>query len=71
MIAGKQISEHDLWIAKNIAEVMCGGMIDKNSIVSEDWLLNLELNKFTELAISEKTADRIQHMLSTGKPLRN
>ncbi|RTL09887.1 MAG: 3-hydroxyacyl-CoA dehydrogenase/enoyl-CoA hydratase family protein [Neisseriaceae bacterium] len=71
MIAGKQISEHDLWIAKNIAEVMCGGMIDKNSIVGEDWLLNLERNKFTELAVSEKTADRIQHLLSTGKPLRN
>jgi len=71
MYAGKQISDHDYLIARNIAEVMCGGKVDKGSIVTEDWLLNLEKNRFAELATSEKTAERIQHMLETGKPLRN
>ena len=71
MYAGKQISDHDYLIAKNIAEVMCGGKVDKGSIVSEDWVLNLEKARFAELAISDKTAARIQHMLETGKPLRN
>ncbi len=71
MIAGKQISEHDYHIAKNIAYVMCGGDVEKNSIVSQDWVLNIEKNKFAELALSQKTADRIKYMLENGKPLRN
>lgn len=71
MFAGGQISEHDLFIAKNIATVMCGGEVEKGSIVSEDWVLNVEKEKFKELALTQKTADRIQHMLEKGKPLRN
>ncbi len=71
MIAGKQISEHDLLIAQNIAYVMCGGLVDKGSIVSEDWVLKLEAQKFRELAVLPKTSARIEHMLTTGKPLRN
>lgn len=71
MYAGGQISDHDLLIAKNIAVVMCGGNIERDSIVSQDWVLQIEKEKFTELATTEKTADRIQYMLTNGKPLRN
>jgi 3-hydroxyacyl-CoA dehydrogenase len=71
MYAGNQISDHDYLIAKNIAYVMCGGDVDKGSVITEDWLLSLEKDKFAELATSQKTADRMQHMLATGKPLRN
>jgi 3-hydroxyacyl-CoA dehydrogenase len=71
MFAGGQISEHDLFIARNIATVMCGGEIEKGSKVSEDWVLEVEKAKFGELATSQKTADRITHMLEKGKPLRN
>jgi 3-hydroxyacyl-CoA dehydrogenase len=71
MYAGKQISDHDLLIAKNIAITMCGGEIERDSVVSEDWVLSLEKANFKQLAVSQKTADRIQHMLEKGKPLRN
>jgi 3-hydroxyacyl-CoA dehydrogenase len=71
MHAGNQISDHDLFIAKNIAITMCGGFITKGSVVNEDWVLKLEKEKFIELATSDKTADRIQYMLENGKPLRN
>ena len=71
MYEGRQISTHDLLIAQSIAVVMCGGEIDKEALASQDWLLNLEKLNFTTLALSEKTAQRIQHMLEKGKPLRN
>ncbi|AXA33375.1 acyl-CoA-binding protein [Francisella adeliensis] len=68
---GQQISEHDYKIAVNLANAMCGGEIEKDTQVSEDWLLEKELENFTELAMSEKTEARMKHMLETGKPLRN
>ncbi|QIV96384.1 3-hydroxyacyl-CoA dehydrogenase [Allofrancisella inopinata] len=68
---GNQISEHDCKIAVNLADAMCGGEIEKDTMVSEDWLLERELINFIELASSEKSAARMQHMLETGKPLRN
>lgn len=71
MHVGKQISDHDLLIAENIASVMCGGEIIRNSVVSENWVLSIEKDKFRELAVSKKTEDRIQYMLEKGKPLRN
>jgi 3-hydroxyacyl-CoA dehydrogenase len=71
MRAGAQISEHDLLIAQNIATVMCGGAIEKGSVVSEDWVLKIEAEKFKQLAESPKTSERIQYMLENGKPLRN
>ncbi|MEN9391591.1 MAG: hypothetical protein RL017_889 [Pseudomonadota bacterium] len=71
MLEGGQISEHDFLIAKNIAKVMCGGEIEKNSIVSEDWVLKIEKQCFKDLATTQKSADRIQHMLEKGRPLRN
>ena len=68
---GKQISAHDYKIACNLADAMCGGEIEKDTLVSEDWLLKRELENFVELALSEKSAARMQYMLETGKPLRN
>ncbi|AJI47085.1 acyl-CoA-binding protein [Francisella philomiragia] len=68
---GNQISEHDYKIAVNLADTMCGGLIEKDTEVSEDWLLERELINFKELAISEKTEARMKYMLETGKPLRN
>ena len=71
MLAGQQISEHDMLIAKTLAYVMSGSELEKNSEVSQDWLLNMEKEKFKELALNPKSMARIEHMLKTGKPLRN
>ena len=58
-------------IATRIATVLCGGEIDRGSLVDEDWLLRLEREHFVALAQMPKTQERIAHMLKTGKPLRN
>jgi len=71
LLEGQFISEYDFEIALRIATVLCGGDIDRNSVVDEDWLLHLELTHFIELAQQEKTQARIAHTLKTGKPLRN
>ena len=71
MFAGNQISAHDLLIARSLARVMCGGEVENGSEVSEDWVLRIEKDMFKQLAISEKSAARMQYMLETGKPLRN
>ena len=71
MLEGRFISDYDNEIATRIATVLCGGEVDRGSIVDEDWLLKLERRHFVELAQQEKTQARIGHMLKTGKPLRN
>ncbi len=71
MLEGRFISEYDNEIATRIATVVCGGEVDRGSLVDEAWLLNLERKHFVELAQQEKTQARIGHMLKTGKPLRN
>ena len=71
MLEGGQISEHDFLIGSKIATVMCGGDIEAGSLVDEQWFLDLERQHFMELVATEKTQDRIEHMLKTGKPLRN
>jgi 3-hydroxyacyl-CoA dehydrogenase len=71
MLEGRFISEHDYDIATRIATVLCGGEIDRGSLVDEDWLLRLEREHFVALAQMPKTQQRIAHMLKTGKPLRN
>lgn len=71
MLVGNQISEHDNLIAESLAVIMCGDEIEKDVQVSQDWLLNLEKEKFKILAMNPKSQARIQHMLTTGKPLRN
>jgi 3-hydroxyacyl-CoA dehydrogenase len=71
MRAGEQISEHDYLIGSKIAHVMSGGEVEPGSLVDEQWLLDLERAAFMELAATQKTQARIEHMLKTGKPLRN
>jgi 3-hydroxyacyl-CoA dehydrogenase len=71
MRAGGFISEHDYLIGCKVATVMCGGDVEPGSLVDEDWLLDLERTHFMELLATEKTQARIEHTLSTGKPLRN
>lgn len=69
--AGGHISGHDRLIAEKVATVMCGGDIETGSRVDEQWLLDLERQHFMELMATEKSQARIEHMLKTGKPLRN
>jgi len=71
MLEGRFISEHDYEIGKRIATVLCGGEVDRGSLVDEDWLLALEREHFIALAQMPKTQERIMHTLKTGKPLRN
>jgi 3-hydroxyacyl-CoA dehydrogenase len=71
MLEGRFISEHDYDIASRIADTLCGGAIERGSLVDEKWLLDLERRHFVELAETQKTQDRIAHTMATGKPLRN
>lgn len=71
MMAGRMISEHDYEIAVRIATVIAGGAVDSNSLVNEQYLLDLERKLFIELIQMPKTLARIEHTLKTGKPLRN
>ncbi|MFN8260600.1 MAG: 3-hydroxyacyl-CoA dehydrogenase/enoyl-CoA hydratase family protein [Chitinophagales bacterium] len=70
-IAGGYISQHDAKIAKKIAYVMCGGDLSAPTTVNEQYLLDLEREAFLSLCGEKKTLERIQAMLTTGKPLRN
>lgn len=65
------ISEHDEFIGKKLANILCGGDIPPNTPVSEDNLLDLECEAFLSLCGTEKTLARMDYMLKTGKPLRN
>ncbi|WP_049622714.1 3-hydroxyacyl-CoA dehydrogenase/enoyl-CoA hydratase family protein [Frateuria defendens] len=69
--AGYFASEHDVEIARRIADTLCGGAIERGALVDEQWLLDLERKHFVELAQTEKTQARIAHTMTTGKPLRN
>ena len=71
MEAAHYISEHDKKIADKLAYVMAGGDLSEASYVSEQYLLDLEREAFLSLCTERKTLERIQHMLKTGKPLRN
>ena len=72
MEAGKYISEHDKKIANKLAYVMAGGDLSEPTLVTEQYLLDLEREAFLSLSTGErKTLERIQHMLTKGKPLRN
>lgn len=71
MLEGRFISPYDNEIATRIATILCGGEVERNSLVDEDWLIGLERKHFVELARQDKTQARIEHMLKTGKPLRN
>jgi 3-hydroxyacyl-CoA dehydrogenase len=64
-------SEHDIKIAHKVANVLCGGDLTSQQRVSEQYLLDIEREAFLSLCGEQKTLERIQHILSTGKPLRN
>ncbi|HEY4542585.1 MAG TPA: 3-hydroxyacyl-CoA dehydrogenase NAD-binding domain-containing protein, partial [Noviherbaspirillum sp.] len=68
---GGFISAHDFKLGSMIAEVVCGGDVEPGSLVSEQWLLDLERKGFVELLNNPKTQERIMGMLQTGKPVRN
>ena len=71
MQASRFISEHDQKIANKLAYVMAGGDLSEPTKVSEQYLLDIEREAFLSLCTERKTLERIQHMLKTGKPLRN
>jgi 3-hydroxyacyl-CoA dehydrogenase len=66
-----RISDHDVLIGRTLAAVMAGGALPHPSTVTEQELLDLEREAFLSLLGERKTLERIQHMLKTGKPLRN
>tara|TARA_B100000780_G_scaffold205385_1_gene145975 strand:+ start:3346 stop:5751 length:2406 start_codon:yes stop_codon:yes gene_type:complete len=71
MEASRYISEHDKKIANKLAYVMAGGDLSEPTKVTEQYLLDIEREAFLSLTTERKTLERIQHMLKTGKPLRN
>jgi 3-hydroxyacyl-CoA dehydrogenase len=71
MRMGNYITEHDAKIAMKIANVMCGGDLTSPQEVSEQYLLDLEREAFVSLCGEKKTLERIQSILTGGKPLRN
>lgn len=71
MVEGKMISHHDALIATKMATVLCGGEVDAGTVISEQDFLDIERRVFVELCRETKTRERIEHMLKTGKPLRN
>jgi 3-hydroxyacyl-CoA dehydrogenase len=64
-------TDHDVVVGKKLAYVMCGGDLSEQSLVSEQYLLDLEREAFLSLCGEKKTLERIQSVLKTGKPVRN
>ncbi|MFO0594498.1 MAG: 3-hydroxyacyl-CoA dehydrogenase/enoyl-CoA hydratase family protein [Myxococcaceae bacterium] len=71
MVQNHQISDHDRLIGRKLGQVLTGGDVSTASPVTEQQLLDLELEAFLSLCGEEKTQDRLQFMLEKGKPLRN
>jgi 3-hydroxyacyl-CoA dehydrogenase len=64
-------TEHDVTVATKVGTVLCGGNVQADTKVSEQYLLDLEREAFLSLAGDPKTQARMQYTLTTGKPLRN
>ena len=71
MQGGGFISAHDFKLGDMIAQIVSGGDVDQGSLVSEQWLLDMERKAFLELLSHPKTQERIMGMMQTGKPVRN
>lgn len=71
MYAGHYISEHDKKISEKLGYVMCGGDLSSPTEVTEQYLLDLEREAFLSLAGERKSLERIQSIITKGKPLRN
>ena len=65
------ITEHDVTVSEKVGYVLCGGRVAEDTKVTEQYILDLEREAFLSLCGDPKTQARMQHMLSTGKPLRN
>jgi 3-hydroxyacyl-CoA dehydrogenase len=68
---GGFISAYDYHLGDTIAEIVSGGDVDQGSVVSEQWLLDLERKAFIALLGNPKTQERIMGMMQNGKPVRN
>jgi 3-hydroxyacyl-CoA dehydrogenase len=64
-------TDHDALVARKLAYVMCGGDLSEPTLVSEQYLLDLEREAFLSLCGERKTLERIESVLKTGKPIRN
>jgi 3-hydroxyacyl-CoA dehydrogenase len=64
-------TDHDALVARKLAYVMCGGDLSEQSLVSEQYLLDLEREAFLSLCGEKKTLERIQSVLKSGRPVRN
>ncbi len=71
MEQGGYVTAYEKEIGGIIADTICGGDVAAGTMISEDYLLQLERQAFLKLCGNKKTAERIQHMLKKGKPLRN
>lgn len=71
MAAARFITEYDMVVGDKLASILCGGEIAPNSRVSEQYLLDLEREAFMSLCGEPRTQARMEHILTTGKPLRN
>jgi 3-hydroxyacyl-CoA dehydrogenase len=71
MREGGFISDHDVKVANWAAYALCGGNVTVGTVVSEQYLLDLEREAFLSLCGEKKTQERIAFTLKTGKPLRN
>ncbi|MDR1876826.1 MAG: 3-hydroxyacyl-CoA dehydrogenase/enoyl-CoA hydratase family protein [Flavobacteriaceae bacterium] len=71
LVSGHYMSDHDRLIANKLGYVMTGGNLSEPTMVSEQYMLDLEREAFLSLCGEKKTLERIQHMLQNGKPLRN
>jgi 3-hydroxyacyl-CoA dehydrogenase len=69
-LAGRATA-HDVVVSMTLAELLSGGDTDITETLSEDDLLRLEREAFMTLVRHPDTLDRMEHMLETGKPLRN
>jgi 3-hydroxyacyl-CoA dehydrogenase len=71
MWRGQYATDHDVVVAKKLAYVMCGGDLSEPTLVSEQYILDLEREAFLSLCGEKKTLERIQSVLKGGKPIRN
>ncbi len=71
MVSGNYMSEHDRVISEKLGFVLCGGDLSENTVVSEQYLLDLERKAFLELCTEKKTLERLESIVKQGKILRN
>jgi 3-hydroxyacyl-CoA dehydrogenase len=71
MWRGQYATDHDALVARKLAYVMAGGDLSEPTMVSEQYLLDLEREAFLSLTGERKTLERLQSVLTSGKPVRN